>query len=132
MAPSRSLEEISKLEDQIAALTATALNELRMRRNALQSEIESLDKEIEKLTGKPVRPRSSAPGLPAKSPRTHTPGKRPDLQELKALLAAAPNKTISLRKEGYDVGNVKVLAEANPHLLKMGGKGAWPEVTLLK
>ncbi len=59
-------------------------------------------------------------------------GKKPDLQELKALLVEAPNKTISLRKEGYDVKNVKIMALANPHLLRMGGKGPWPEVTLLR
>jgi hypothetical protein len=28
--------------------------------------------------------------------------------------------------------NIKILAEANPHLLKLGGKGPWPTVTLLR
>lgn len=100
-------------------------------------ELKTIDSELEKIIGRPVavrRRRAVAPGSPypmGNSSSVST-GKRPDLQELKALLAAAPNKTISLRKEGYEVRNVKILAMANPHLLRMGGKGPWPEVTLLK
>jgi hypothetical protein len=58
--------------------------------------------------------------------------KSPSLQELKEILAAAPEKTLAVRSEGYDLRNIKVLASANPGLLKLGGKGAWPTVTLLK
>lgn len=128
------LQEISKLQQQIEALKEAAINELRARRTELESELKSVEDQIEQLTGKPARVRrprgTSAPAAGASSEVRE--GKKPDLQELKELLAAAPNKTISLRKEGYDVRNVKVLAEANPHLLRMGGKGAWPEVTLLR
>jgi hypothetical protein len=77
-----------------------------------------------------VRPLAAEADGAIKAPPVE--GMKPDLQELKALLAVAPNKTIFLRKEGYDVRNVRIMAEANPHLLRMGGKGAWPEVTLLK
>ena len=35
-------------------------------------------------------------------------------------------------KGGYDLRNIKVLAQANPGLLQLGGKGAWPTVKLMK
>ena len=57
--------------------------------------------------------------------------KKPDLQELKAILADLPKKTLSIRAEGYDTPNIKTLVEANPSLLRYT-KGAWPSVTLLK
>ena len=126
------LEEISKLQQQIETLKDAAITELRNRKAALEAELKSVDGEIERLTGKQPRQRRVRYGTPEAAGAAPTQMKRPDLQELKALLAAAPNKTISLRKEGYDVRNVRVLAQANPHLLRMGGKGPWPEVTLLK
>jgi len=54
------------------------------------------------------------------------------LSELKELLAAAPNKTLNIRKEKLELRNIKSLASVNPGLLKLGGKGAWPTVTLLR
>jgi hypothetical protein len=57
--------------------------------------------------------------------------KRPDLQELKEILSRQPAKTLNIRGEGYDTPNIKVLADANPHLLRYE-KGTWPKVTLLK
>ncbi len=47
------------------------------------------------------------------------------------LLAAAPDKTIHIRKAGLELANIKTLARVNPHLLRLGGKGAWPTVTML-
>ncbi len=130
------LEEISKLQQQIESLKDAAVEELKARRIAIEEELKHIDSELEKLTGKAPRAkrgrRAPAEGAEAAPAAEKSAGKKPDLQELKALLAAAPNKTISLRREGYDVRNVKVMAQANPHLLSMGGKGAWPEVTLLK
>jgi len=58
--------------------------------------------------------------------------KSPCLQELKELLNAAPDKTISIRKDGYDINKIKTLAKANPSLIQLGGKGAWPTMRLLK
>jgi hypothetical protein len=58
--------------------------------------------------------------------------KNPSLQELKEILATAPEKTIGIRKEGYDLQNIKTLAKANPGLLQLGGKAPWPTVSLLK
>jgi len=57
--------------------------------------------------------------------------KKPDLQELKEILSRQPAKTLNIRGEGFDTPNIKVLADANPHLLKYE-KGTWPKVTLLK
>jgi len=129
--PANSLEEISRLQQQIVRLTEAAVGDLKARRAELEAELKNIDVEIENLTGKPARVKRTRQAAPV-SAATPPTGKRPDLQELKALLAEAPNKTISLRKEGYDVRNVKVMAQANPGLFAMGGKGPWPTVTLLK
>jgi hypothetical protein len=107
-------------------LEASAVQELMDRRNALTHELASVDAEIARLTGKSSDTR-----------KTRTSAAKPalkslPLQELKELLAAAPNKTLNVRKEGLELSNIKTLAKANPTLLKLGGKGAWPEVTLLK
>lgn len=121
-----SLDRISELKAQIAALEKNALQELMDKRNKLSDEVAAIDEEISRLTGRPAggrKPRAVTPKEPRKSP---------SLQELKTLLAAAPHKTIGIRSEGYDLGNIKTLAKANPSLLQLGGKGAWPTVTLLK
>ena len=121
---STTLTTIEDLKAQIASLEKNALQELMEKRNTLSHELSTVDAEIAKLR-------------PVEGKKTHAvvakaTGKSPSLQELKALLAAAPNKTIGIRAEGYDLKNIKVLAAANPQLLSVGGKGAWPTVTLLK
>ncbi len=120
-----SIERIADLKAQIAALEKNAINELTEKRTALSRELAAVDAEIARLTGKPLeaKARASAPKAP---------GKAPSLQELKAIIAAEPERTLNIRKNGYDLRNIKVLAKANPHLLSLGGKGAWPTVTLLK
>ncbi len=126
--PANPLAEIARLEAQIELLKDGAVSELQERRMALERELRAVDAELERITGKPptVRRGRRLSGAPA------APGRTPDLQELKEMLNAAPNKTIGIRKEGLDLRNIKILAEANPHLLRIGGKGAWPTVTLLK
>jgi hypothetical protein len=57
--------------------------------------------------------------------------KKPDLQELKAILDVLPDKTLNIRQEGYESRNIKILAEANPHLFAYD-KGTWPKVKYLK
>jgi hypothetical protein len=57
--------------------------------------------------------------------------KKPDLQELKVILDGLPNKTLNIRQEGYESRNIKILAEANPHLFAYE-KGTWPRVKYLK
>ena len=120
-----SLDRITDLKAQIAALEKNALSELVEKRNRLSLELASVDAEIAHLTGKPVE------GKKARSTSSKA-LKSPSLQELKAILADAPAKTIGIRKEGYDLQNIKVLANANPGLLKLAGKAPWPTVTLLK
>jgi len=95
------------------------------RRNALTNELASVDTELARLTGKPAEAKKGRGS--AKSA-----GKSLSLQELKELLAEAPEKTLSIRKEKLDLANIKTLAKANPTLLKLGGKGPWPTLTLLK
>ena len=96
------------------------------RRNALSHELATIDAEIAKLTGKAVATKA------ARSTAPKSAGKSLPLQELKELLAKAPEKSVNIRKEGLDLANIKSLATANPQLLKMSAKGPWPFVTLLK
>ncbi len=126
MATTSSLERIQQLKTEIAALEQAAIQELMDRRNALTHELATVDAEIAKLTGKPAQEKK----VRATQPKVA--GKSLPLQELKELLAAAPGKTLNIRKEGLELRNIKVLANANPHLLRLAGKGAWPTVTLLK
>lgn len=121
-----SLDQIAQLKAEIAKLEQGALQELMERRNALSHDLATVDAEIAKLTGKPAQTKTARATAPKAA------GKSPSLQELKELLAQAPEKTLSVRKEGLDLANIKTLAAANPQLLKMSAKGPWPMVTLLK
>ena len=126
MSNTTSLDRITELKAQIAALEKNALQELMEKRNTLSHELAAVDAEIARLTGQPVegrKTRVTAPRVVLQSP---------SLQALKELLTAAPGKTIGIRKEGYDLQNIKTLAKANPQLLQLGGKAPWPTVTLLK
>jgi hypothetical protein len=119
-----SLDRLQQLQAEIGKLQQAAIQELMDRRNAITREMAELDTEIAKLTGKPV--------VEEKKPRTPaSPGRNIPLQQLKEELAAAPNRTLNIRKANLELRNVKNLVRANPGLLKMGGKGAWPTVTLL-
>jgi hypothetical protein len=118
------LAQITQLKAQIEKLKEEAVKELRLKKEALVQEITSIDAQLAELT---VEESGAAPKRKEKPA-----GKSIPLQDLKALLADAPDKTISIRREGLDLRNIRVLAEANPGLLKLGGKGPWPTVTLLK
>jgi hypothetical protein len=124
-----SLDRIAALTAEIEALKKSAITELMERRNSLGQQLAAVDREIAELTGNAPEPkrRGRKPGSGSSTPPRSLP-----LQELKELLAAAPGKTLNIRKDNLDLANIKTLANANPHLLKMGGKGAWPTVTLLK
>ena len=125
MSTTTSLDRITDLKAQIATLEKNALQELMDKRNSLSHELATVDAEIAKLTGKPAQDKKASSTAPKAL-------KSPSLQELKAILAAAPDKTMGIRKDGYDLQNIKVLAKANPSLLQLGGKAPWPTVTLLK
>jgi DNA repair exonuclease SbcCD ATPase subunit len=117
--------KIAELQAEIEELKQRAIRELKEKRVELEQELVEVDAEIRKLTGRSLSD-------PAPRRREGPAGRSVPLQELKELLAAAPDKTLNLRKAGLEARNVKVLAAANPGLLKIGGKGAWPTVTLLK
>ena len=121
-----SLDRITQLKAEIAKLEQGALQELMERRKALSRELATVDAEIANLNGKPVEKKTR------QSPGSKGEGKKPDLQELKSILAQATGKTLNIRGEGYEAKNIRTLAKANPSLLQMGGKGAWPTVTLTK
>src|SRR5688572_12784075 len=105
------LKRIEELKAQIAKLEADALRELKEKREALLDELKSVDAQIAAFTGD---------GEPkARKRAEREPAKSIPLQELKDLLASAPDKTLSIRKENLDLRNIKVLAQANPHLLKL-------------
>ncbi len=123
---SSSIERIADLKAQIASLEQGAIQELTEKRNAASAELAAIDAELSHLTGKPVE------GKKARAATSKAPGKSPSLQELKEIIAAAPDKTLNIRGGGYDLRNIKTLANANPQLLQLGGKGAWPTVKLLK
>ena len=123
---SSSLDRIADLKAQIAALEQGAIKELREKRDALSHELAAVDAEIARLTGKPVEGKKTRASVPK------GPGKAPSLQDLKSIISAEPDKTLNIRKGGYDLRNIKILAQANPNLLQLGGKGAWPTVKLLK
>ena len=121
-----SIERIADLKAQIASLEQGAIQELMEKRNALSAELAAVDAELARITGKPVE------GRKARATTAKPAGKSPSLQELKEIIAAAPNRTLNIRGGGYDLRNIKTLANANPQLLQLGGKGAWPTVKLLK
>ena len=123
-------EQIEKIkadaEEKIAKLKNDALTELQAKRAEALDVLNSIEAEIAELTGKKVETRKTRKTSPK-------PAKlKPDLQELKAMLSKAEEKTLDIRNAVLDTANVKTLAAANPGLLKMGGKGAWPTVTLTK
>jgi hypothetical protein len=126
MPTTSSLERLNQLKAEIASLEQAAIQELMERRNDLSRELAAIDAELAKLTGKPVEDKKIRATGPV------TTGRNIPLQELKEELEVAPDKTLNIRKANLELRNIKVLAEANPTLLKLGGKGAWPTVTLLK
>ena len=119
-----ALVQIEELQKQITKLRAEAIEQLRAKKEQLLKEIAGVDAQIAKLTGVSTEKKQS-------QPQKELVGKSIPLQELKVLLSVAPDKTLSIRKERLQIANIKTLARVNPHLLRLGGKGAWPTVTLL-
>ena len=122
--PATALERIQQLKAEITQLEQAAISEMMEKRNLLSQQLAEVDAEIARLTGKPQETKKTrASSYAAKSI---------PLQQLKELLENAPNKTVSIRKEGLELKNIKALVSANPQLLKITAKGPWPLVTLLK
>lgn len=120
-----SLKRIEELKAQIAKLEEDALRELRDKRTALIEELKSVDAQIAAFTGAPAQPKT-------RKRAEREPARTISLQELKEMLLKAPDKTVSIRKENLDLKNIKTLVQANSNVLKLGGNGPWPTVTILK
>lgn len=121
MSSSSPLSKIEELKAQIATLQGEAVQELRAKRERLAQELAEVDAQLAELTGEPAGSRRR----PAAQRKVVT------LDELVARLKKSPDQTLSIRKEGFDLGSIKALAAANPSVLQMGTKGPWPTVTLL-
>ena len=123
--PTSALSRIADLQKQIETLKETAIRDLKEKRVELAQQIHEVDAELASLTGKSQEPKG-------KFTRSRIVGRTPSFQELKDLLSAIPDRTLNLRREGLDVKHVKQLAASNVGVLKMGGRGPWPTVTLVK
>lgn len=120
-----SLKRIEELKAQIAKLEEDALRELRDKRVALIEELKSVDAQIAAFTGAPAQTKT-------RKRAEREPARTISLQELKEMLLKTPDKTVSIRKENLDLKNIKALVQANSNVLKLGGNGPWPTVTILK
>jgi hypothetical protein len=117
-----SLQEISKLREQLSKLKDEAVVELTARVAQIRAELKDIDGQLESLTGKPATRKGRA-----------TPAMRSiTMQDLKDLLASSPYQTVNIRKAGLDTTNIRTLANLHPKEIQLGGKGAWPTVGLLK
>lgn len=116
-----AMDRINALKAEIAALEQSAIGELYSKRTNILTEIAQIDAKISDFTGKAVKGTKTR----VRSTRSVS------LTELTDLLHHAPEKTVNVRKEKLDFANIKTLASANPHILKLAGKGPWPTVTLL-
>ena len=122
---SSTRDKIQELQAQIAALQEEEVKELKQRRSQLIEQVQALDAQIAAATGSSSLKKGA--GRERKSA-----GRSVPLQELKELLEVAPGKTLNIRKADLQLANIRTLANANPHLLQIGGKSPWPTVTLLK
>lgn len=123
--PPPAIEEIAKLQAQIQQLKGDALKELQNRKSSIEEELEAIEAELLNLTGK-ADGRRGKRGLdtPAKRSLTYA--------ELREMLAAAPERTLNIRKQNLDLLNVRTLVHANPQFLSLGGKAPWPTVSLVR
>jgi hypothetical protein len=124
MPGSGTLDPLDQLISEIADLQKAAIQDLMDRRNWLSRELARVDAELAELTGEPMAGKKArAEAIPAR---------QVTLPELIVKLEMAPHRTLNIRKANLEAKHIKALAKANPRLLKLGGKGAWPTVTLLK
>lgn len=120
-----NLDRISALRAEIAQLERAAVHELHARRDSIKKQLDELDAEIERITGK--APRASK-GRSGRGGNTRV----VSLQELKDLLEKAADHTINVRKLKLDFSVIKGFVHAHPQTFKLGGKGPWPTVSLHK
>jgi hypothetical protein len=111
-------EAVAKAE----ALKATAIQFLRDRKSMIEQEIAEVDRQIAAMTGETARTARSR----AQKPQ----GKQISFRLLTDVLKDRPDRTLNIRKEGYDTMWMKTLVKENPGQLTLGGAGPWPTVTL--
>jgi hypothetical protein len=121
---SENLDRIAALRAEIAQLEKQAVHELIAKREAVKQQLDELDAEIQRITGKAPRAGRGVGGKPRS-------GRSVSFDELKQMLESAPGRTINVRKLKLDFGAIKEFAKAHPNTLKLGGKGPWPTVTLV-
>jgi hypothetical protein len=120
-----SLDALDELIAEVANLQKAVVQELLERRARLCRELADVDAELAELDGSPAPAKKKAPS------KSRASGARKlSLPELAAELETAPGHTLNIRKANLDVKHTKALAKANPKLLQLGGKGAWPTVML--
>jgi hypothetical protein len=112
-------EALAKAEE----LKPKALQFLRDRKVAIEKEIATLDREISGMTGEDVQH--------AKPRASKFQGKQISFRLLVDVLKDRPDRTLSIRKEGYDTAWMKQLVNSNPGKLALGGNSPWPTITLV-
>ena len=127
----KSAEQIAQLKLEIAKLEQSAIQELLDRRSDLKKSLAAVEKEIAIAQDQLNPSKRRKMGKLTKKPDPTAYGKSVPLEELKEKLSFAPNKTVNIRKEGFNALSIRNLAKANPQLLRIGGKGPWPTVTLI-
>jgi hypothetical protein len=125
-APFNMSDPVSQYQEAVAkaeSLKPKAIQFLHDRKAAIQKEVAELDREIASMTGQMAQ---------TAKPRTQKPaGKQISFRLLADLLKDRPDKTMNIRKEGYDTAWMKQLVKDNPGKLTLGGVKPWPTVTLL-
>jgi hypothetical protein len=119
-----SLDALDELIAEVANLQKAVVQELLDRRARLCRDLATVDAELADLEESPAPAKKG----PTKSHAGHT--RKLSLPELTTELEAAPERTLNIRKANLDVKHTKALGKANPQLLQLGGKGAWPTVSL--
>ena len=115
---------VKQYEDALAKaeeLKPLAVQYLKDRKAEIENELKQVEKEIAAMTGE-------TPQKAPKPPKIQ--GKQISFRLLAELLKERPDRTLHLRKEGYDSKWMKKLAQDNPKKLVFGGSGPWPTVTL--
>lgn len=120
---------VKEYQDALARaeeLKQKAIDFLQQRKAEIERELAVVDKEIAAMTGEDEKPTKE------RVKRPQYVGKQVSFRLLAETLRERPDRTLNLRKEGYDTKWMKKLVQENPGKLEFGGSGPWPTVTLLE
>lgn len=120
---------VKEYQDALARaeeLKQKAIDFLQQRKAEIERELAVVDKEIATMTGEDEKPTKE------RAKRPQYVGKQVSFRLLAETLRERPDRTLNLRKEGYDTKWMKKLVQENPGKLEFGGSGPWPTVTLLE